>query len=379
MPGLRTSGRWIRTSVLTGFAASKWMVKPSAVSRRAAFQAPPGPATVVSQSMARLMNRPRGLLVTALRVQAETRSGWKHSLYKWALEVGRRHEAETLAGRKPGSLAWKLADALVFSKVRTSLGGRAKVFLSGGAPLGRETAQWFAWIGIRIFEGYGLTETSPVIAVNTPQAYKLGTVGKVLSNVEVRIAEDGEILVRAPSVFKSYWNLPEDTRNAFEDGWFKTGDIGNIDSEGFLSVTDRKKDLIKTSGGKFVAPQPIESTLRNCDLVADAMVIGDGHKFASAVLVPEFEELENWARHHGVSCQSRQELVSNPQVRALYESVVEEINQNLAQFEKIKKMLLVAEAFSATEGALTPTMKLRRRAIENKYQQQIENLYAEPR
>src|SRR6266852_2749744 len=180
------------------------------------------------------------------------------AIYSWAVAIGRTHKSEILAGKRPRSLRWKLADRLVYSQVRAGLGGRVEIFISGGAPLGRELAGWFATIGIRIHEGYGLTETSPVIAVNTPQAHKLGTVGKPLPNVDVRIAEDGEVLVRGPSVFQGYWNRREETANAFVDGWFKTGDIGALDADGFLSITDRKKDLIKTSGGKFIAPQPIE-------------------------------------------------------------------------------------------------------------------------
>src|SRR5438270_8642982 len=175
-------------------------------------------------------------------------------VYRWAVRTGRAHCNEILAGKTPASPGWKLANKLVFANVRAGIGGQVKCFISGGAPLGRELAEWYADIGIRIYEGYGLTETSPVIAVNSPVAHRIGSVGKPLGNVEVRIADDGEILVRGPSVFQSYWNKNEETRNAFVDGWFKTGDIGHIDEDGFLYVTDRKKDLLKTSGGKFIAP-----------------------------------------------------------------------------------------------------------------------------
>ncbi len=200
-----------------------------------------------------------------IHAQAElkARDFAKNTIFRWALAVGREHEAQVLAGETPTSRSWKLANRLVYSKVRAGMGGRVQMFISGGAPLGRELAEWYALVGIRIHEGYGLTETSPVIAVNTPSHHKLGTVGKPLGNVEAKIAEDGEILVRGPSVFKGYWKRPEETANAFVDGWFKTGDIGNLDAEGFLSVTDRKKDLIKTSGGKFIAPQPIENSLKH--------------------------------------------------------------------------------------------------------------------
>jgi len=257
------------------------------------------------------------------------------------------------------------------------MGGRALLFISGGAPLGRELAEWYALIGIRIHEGYGLTETSPVIAVNNPKAHKLGTVGKPLKNVEVRIAEDGEILVRGPSVFSSYWNMPEETRNAFTDGWFKTGDIGNLDADGFLSVTDRKKDLIKTSGGKFIAPQPIENSLKHNALVAEAVVFGDKRKFPAVLISPNFSLLEEWARSNNVHFSSRQELVEHPKVRALYEQIVADLNQTLARFEQLKKVLLIAEEFSAESGTLTASMKLRRRVVEERYRQKIEELYAQ--
>ncbi len=311
------------------------------------------------------------------QVEARVSSGLKRRLYQWALGVGRRYESETLAGRQPSSLSWALANNLLFARVRHGLGGRIRVFISGGAPLGRELAQWFAWIGIRIHEGYGLTETSPLIALNLPHAHKLGTVGKPLPNLEVKIAADGEILVRGPSVFRSYWNLPEETRAALEDGWFKTGDIGRIDEDGFLLVTDRKKDLIKTSGGKFIVPQPIESRLRNHDLVSDAVIIGDRHKFPAVLIVPDFERLEAWARGQGLKFAAHEQLVGLPEVRGLYQQILEETNRDLAQFEKMKKMLLLAEGFTVANGALTPTMKLRRRAVEERYRQRIEQLYAD--
>src|SRR5437899_9473450 len=299
------------------------------------------------------------------------------ALYRWALHVGRAHKSETVAGKTPHSLSWKLAARLVFSQVRAGLGGRVRIFISGGAPLGRELAEWFATIGIRIHEGYGLTETSPVIAVNTPQAYKLGTVGKSLPNVEVRTADDGEILVRGPSVFQGYWNRPEETANAFVDGWFKTGDIGALDADGFLSITDRKKDLIKTSGGKFIAPQPIENSLRLNALIGTAVVIGDRRKFPAVIISPYFPLLDDWARANNVAFSSRQELINNVKVQGLYEGIVADANQNLARFEKLKRVLLVADEFSPENGALTPTLKLRRRVVEDRYHGLIEEMYAQ--
>jgi long-chain acyl-CoA synthetase len=301
----------------------------------------------------------------------------RSELYRWALSVGRENQAEVLAGRTPSSRTWKLADRLLYSKVRAGLGGRIEIFISGGAPLGRELAEWYASIGILIHEGYGLTETSPVIAVNTPRAHKLGTVGKLLPNVEARIAEDGEVLVRGPSVFKQYWNKPKETQEAFVDGWFKTGDIGHIDGDGFLSITDRKKDLIKTSGGKFIAPQPIENSLKHNALVAEAVVLGEKRKFPSVLISPNFPLLEDWARGHELAFASRQELVAYPEVRRLYEGIVEEVNKNLARFEKLKRVTLVADEFSAENGTLTASMKLRRRVVEERYLAQIEEMYAQ--
>ena len=301
----------------------------------------------------------------------------KRAIFNWAFSVGRNHKPEILAGRTPSSLSWKLANKLVFSKIRDGMGGQVEVFISGGAPLGRELAEWYADAGIRIHEGYGLTETSPVIAVNTPVNHRIGTVGKVLPNLDVRIAEDGEILVRGPSVFKGYWNRPEDTRNALADGWFSTGDIGTIDADGYLSVTDRKKDLIKTSGGKFIAPQPIENSLKLNPLIGTAAILGDKRKFPAVIVSPNFSLLEDWARANNIAFTSRTELVAHPQVQALYDEIVEGINQNLARFEKLKRVLLVPDEFTAADGALTPTMKLRRRVIEERYRRQIDELYAQ--
>lgn len=301
----------------------------------------------------------------------------KQAIFHWALQVGRRHKPEILAGKTPTSASWKLANKLVFSKIREGVGGCVRTFISGGAPLGRELAEWYATVGIRVHEGYGLTETSPVIAVNTPVNHRIGTVGKTLPNIEVRIAEDGEILVRGPSVFKGYWNRPEDTAAALENGWFKTGDIGQIDADGYLSVTDRKKDLIKTSGGKFIAPQPIENALKLNPFVGVPAIIGDKRKFAAVIISPNFVRLEEWARENGITFSSRPDLTANPKVQALYESAVEETNQNLARFEKLKRVIVVADEFSPDSGVLTPTLKLRRRVVEQRYRRQIDELYAQ--
>ena len=303
--------------------------------------------------------------------------GTKRKIFDWALTVGRKYREQVINDQVPSALSWKLANKLVFSKIRDGLGGRSRLFISGGAPLGKELAAWYADIGIRIDEGYGLTETSPVIAVNTQENHRMGTVGKILPNLEVRIAADGEVLVRGPSVFKGYWNMPEETGGAFEEDWFKTGDIGHIDEDGYLSITDRKKDLIKTSGGKFIAPQPIENSLKANLFVGEAAVVGDKRRFPAVLIVPNFPMLDDWAKNHGIPTESRKELVRTRQVQSLYEGIVDELNENLAQYEKLKKVLVLPEELSIADGTLTPSMKLRRRHLEQRYHKQIDALYAE--
>ena len=316
-----------------------------------------------------------------VRQEAERQAatGVKRKIFDWARNVGEHHKDEVARGEVPGSLAWNLANKLVYSKIRQGFGGRSRIYCSGGAPLGRDMADWFACMGIPIYEGYGLTETSPVISSNRRAGYKLGTVGKPLDGIQVKIAEDGEILVKGPTVFKGYWNMPEETRAAFTaDGWFKTGDIGQLDSDGFLNITDRKKELIKTSGGKFIAPQPIENALKNNVLIAQAAVIGDKRKFASVIISPHFPILEDWAAANGVTFASHHELVNHPRVREMYLGIVEDLNKKLAHFETIKKVLVVPDEFTIATGEITPTMKLKRRNVEARYKQQIEALYQEP-
>jgi long-chain acyl-CoA synthetase len=297
-------------------------------------------------------------------------------ILRWALGVGKKHRAETLAGKMPGSLGWKLANKLVFGKIHAAFGGCAWLFIAGGAPLGMDTAGWFADVGIRILEGYGLTETSPVIAVNYPEAYKIGTVGKPLENVECRFAADGELEVRGPSIFKGYWNKPEETAATFTaDGWFKTGDIGNVDADGFLSITDRKKELLKTSGGKLIAPQPIENKLKANTLVAQAALVGDKHKFACVLLSPNFAALEAWAKGQGISTTDRAELVKDAKVVKLYQGIVDQVNGGLAQYESMKRCTVVGDEWSVEDGTLTPSMKLKRRVVEERYAAEIADFY----
>jgi long-chain acyl-CoA synthetase len=292
----------------------------------------------------------------------------KSRILAWALATGRKHRPATLAGTPSTGIAAKLADKLVFSKIREAFGGQVKIFVSGGAPLGMDTAGWFADAGIRIFEGYGLTETSPVIAVNYPAAHRIGTVGKLLPNLECRFADDGELEVRGPSVFAGYWHKEAETAAAFTpDHWFRTGDIGHLDADGFLSITDRKKELLKTSGGKLIAPQPIENKLKAHALVGQAALVGDKHKFASVLISPNFAALEAWAHAHGVANSNRRALVEDPKVIALYQKIVDQVNGTLASFEDIKRLRIVPDEWSIETDELTPSMKLKRRVVEKKY------------
>lgn len=309
------------------------------------------------------------------QVRSRFDAGLKRRLYDWALGVGRAHKDEVLAGHVPTAFRWRLADKLFFSKVRAALGGATELYISGGAPLSRTVLDWYASIGIRICEGYGLTETAPIVSVSNHKYFRCGSAGRVAENVQVRIAADGEILVKGPSVFQGYWNTPEETAKAFDDEWFRTGDVGHRDEDGFLFITDRKKDLIKTSGGKFIAPQPIEGKLKSNPLIEEAAIIADGRNFASAIIAPSFPALEHWAELHHVPFASRAELVANREVLTLYEGIVAEVNKDLARFETIKRIIIVPDEFSIANGALTPTMKLKRRFIEQRYGKQLDELY----
>jgi long-chain acyl-CoA synthetase len=275
-------------------------------------------------------------------------------------------------------LRWAIAKKLVFGKIGEAFGGRVHTFVSGGAPLGLDTAGWFADVGIRILEGYGLTETSPVIGLNTRQRYRIGTVGPVLGNVEVRFAEDGELEVRGPSIFKGYWNKPNETAESFTaDGWLKTGDIGHLDADGFLSITDRKKELLKTSGGKLIAPQPIENKLKAHVLVGNAALVGDKHKFACVLISPNFAALEGWAKIHGIAAADHKALIGDAQVVARYQKIIDEVNATLAPFETIKRMAVVGEEWTIETDELTPSMKLKRRVVLKKYASEIAAFYAD--
>jgi long-chain acyl-CoA synthetase len=311
-----------------------------------------------------------------IRQGTEAKStGFKKKILYWAMVQGKKHRNELIAGKTPSSPLWKLADKLVYSKLKEAFGGKANIYVSGGAPLGMDSAEWFLDMGIRIFEGYGLTETSPVISRNTYDGYRIGTVGMVIPNLELRMAEDGEIEVCGTTVFSGYWQREEATKAEFTaDGWFKTGDIGKYE-DGFLSITDRKKELIKTSSGKYIAPQPIEGKLKADELVGNAAVIGDSRKFAAVLISPDFQALGRWAGEHGVTTKDPKELVKDPKVKAQYESIVKKVNVELQDHERMKKVGVMPEEWSIEGGELTPSMKLKRRVIFDRYKDRIDALY----
>jgi len=304
----------------------------------------------------------------------------KKAIFQWAIGVGSQ-VSEYKLKKKPLpfmlNIQYTLAHKLVFSKLHETLGGRLRFFVSGGAPLAQEIAEFFHAAGITILEGYGLTETSPVITVNTPDHMRFGMVGKPVPGVEVKIADDGEILVRGPNVMKGYYNKPEASKEALEDGWFHTGDIGLLDADGFLKITDRKKDLIVTAGGKNVAPQNIENMMKMDKYIEQVNVVGDRRKFLSAVIVPSFEEVGNWAREQGISFKDNKELVANPKVVELIQKGVDAMNNQLAKYETIKKFILAEEEFTQQNNMLTPTLKVKRKVVNKQFAEQIERLYAQ--
>jgi long-chain acyl-CoA synthetase len=308
-------------------------------------------------------------------------TGAKRKIFDWALRVADA-SVEWKAYKKPASAAlrlrWWLADTLVYTKIRAGLGGRLREFISGGAPLAKELTEFYWSVGITVLQGYGLTETSPVITVSRVEANKVGTVGRVIPNAEIRIAEDGEILTRGPHVMRGYYLRPDETTATISaDGWLATGDIGNIDADGYLTITDRKKELLKTAGGKYVAPQPIENALKMSPYIQGACVVGDRRKFVVALLVPNFARVQAVAAEEGRQFVSQADIARNPWVRELVGREVERINSHVAQYETIKRFALLDQDFSFENGELTYTMKLKRRVIEQRYAGLIEQLYAD--
>ena len=302
----------------------------------------------------------------------------KKRIFFWARAVAERWADVKLAGGTPRgllALQYRIAQRLVFSKLQQRTGGRLRYFVSGGAPLAPEINKFFYAAGLVILEGYGLTETSPVISVNIPTAFRIGTVGKPVPGAEVMIAPDGEILTRGPHVMKGYFNKPEATREVMDDeGWFHTGDIGEL-RDGYLAITDRKKDIIVTAGGKNIAPQPIENTLKTNKYISQAVVIGDKRKFPVVLVVPNWENLEKWARIKNLIWTQRSQLLEMPIVRAKIEKEVYGRLTGLAKFETPKKVGLIEEDFTVERGELTPTLKVKRRVIDKAYRDLIDRLY----
>jgi len=302
----------------------------------------------------------------------------KKRIFYWARSVGERWADVKLAGGTPGGLLglrYALAHRLVFSKLQARTGGRLKYFVSGGAPLAPEIIKFFYAAGLVILEGYGLTETSPVIAVNTPANYRIGTVGKPLPGTEATIAPDGELLVRGPQIMKGYFNKPAATAEAIDTaGWFHTGDIGEL-RDGFIAITDRKKDIIVTAGGKNISPQPIENKIRTNKFVAQAVMIGDKRKYPIVLIVPNWENLEKWAKAEGVAWGPPADLLEAPAIREKMEREVLGEIKGLAHFEVPKRIGLLEHDFSIERGELTPTLKVKRRVIDKTYKSVIDALY----
>lgn len=307
-------------------------------------------------------------------------SGTKRKIFYWAIDVGKHYRYSRKDKGSAGamlSLRHAVADRLVLRKVRAVVGGPKNFFSAGGAPLAQAIEEFFYAAGLLVCEGYGLTETSPMVTCNTPKAYKFGSVGKPIPDCEVRIAANGEILVKSPSLTQGYYRKPEATAEAFSDGWFHTGDVGEFDSEGFLRITDRIKDLIITSGGKNVAPQKIETVYAQDHLIEQFVSFGDRRKFISALIVPNFEALETYAREQGISFRSREELVSNPAIHAYYRDRINGRREELAPYEQVKAFTLLPAPFSQETGELTPSLKIKRRVVAERYSAEIEAMYPE--
>lgn len=308
-------------------------------------------------------------------------SGAKRAIFDWALRVAAKAVPWRAYGREvPAAvkLQWLIADKIVYSKIREGVGGRIRNFVSGGAPLAPELAEFFWSVNLPVFQGYGLTETSPIATANLPPANKVGTVGRPIPHVELRIAADGEILVKGPCVMQGYYNKPAETAQVITpDGWFSTGDIGRLDADGYLIITDRKKELLKTAGGKFVAPAPIENLLKTSRFISNAIVIGDRRKFVSVLIVPNVPGIEAGAKKTGRELPAPAQISSDPWVRELLSGEIERLTAGLAQYERPKRFAVLDQDFSYASGELTYTLKLKRRMIEQHYEDVIARLYAD--
>jgi long-chain acyl-CoA synthetase len=312
--------------------------------------------------------------------QGSRNTGLKRKIFDWAMKVAQRATPWRTTGvhaRFALKLQWKLADRLVYKKIRLGTGGCLRIISSGGAPLSKALAEFFWTVGIPIYQGYGLTETSPIVSSNYPQN-RVGSSGKPIANVQIRIAEDGEILVKGPCVMQGYYKNPEATAEVLShDGWFRTGDIGYLDRDSYLYITDRKKDLLKTAAGKFVAPQPIENALKTSPYILNAMVVGDKRKFIVALIVPNPVTVSAKLAEQGIKFASNQEMAAHPAVHALIDAEVKRLTVHLAQYESIKRFALLPEDFTFDNGSLTFTLKLKRRVVERQYSAVIESLYAD--
>ena len=313
--------------------------------------------------------------------KGRSETGLKKKIFDWSLRVAQESIPWRAYGKNPSAWTrqrWQIADRIVYSKIRAGLGGRIRYFFSGGAPLAPELSEFFWSVNLPVLEGYGLTETAPVIASNVPKKNKVGTVGLPISHVEVRIADDGEILVKGPCVMQGYFHKPEQSREVLSsDGWFSTGDIGRLDEDGYLIITDRKKELLKTAAGKFVAPAPIENLLKQCRYISNAIVVGDKRKFVSVLIVPNFAAIENEARKQNKDFTAPSQMISDPWVRDLLSREIERLTVSLAQYEKPKRFALIEKDFTFASGELTYTLKIKRRVIEDRYKDLIAKLYAD--
>jgi long-chain acyl-CoA synthetase len=308
-----------------------------------------------------------------------TQPASKQKIFKWALGIA-AERLDYRVTRKPMPFGLKIrsaiADKLVFRKILDRLGGRVRYVLSGGAPLSAELASFFIGAGLEILEGYGLTETSPVISLNRPDKRRIGTVGPLVPGVQVKIADDGEILSRGPHIMQGYWNNPDATAQAIDpEGWFHTGDIGELDRDGFLKITDRKKDIIINAYGKNIAPQPLEGLLKSSPYIGTPVLIGDRRKFLTAIIIPNFEKLERDAAALGIQWSSRQELVSNDKIKALYQGEIDRFNKNLDRQEKVRRFTLLASDFTIENDEITPSLKVKRKVIDKKYKDVIDGMY----
>jgi long-chain acyl-CoA synthetase len=315
-----------------------------------------------------------------LMEQGSKATGTKRKIFNFSIKTA-REAAGWRCGEKSASLGvklkWAIADKLVYSKIRAGTGGKLRLVMSGGAPLSKEMAEFFWTVGIPIYQGYGLTETSPVLTSNYPQN-RVGSSGRPIANVQIRIADDGEILAKGPCVMQGYYKAPEATRDVLsEDGWFKTGDIGYLDKDNYLFITDRKKDLLKTAGGKFVAPQPIENALKTSPYILNAMVVGDQRKFVVALIVPNVTTVSAKLAEEGLKFSSNAELAAHPRAYALIENEVSRLTTHLAQYENIKRFALLPDDFTFDSGSLTFTMKLKRRVVEKQFHDLIAKLYSD--